>query len=488
MTRWMLDATADTLPPGLIGTPFEAVYRALRAVASGVWDVDPAVYRAGIAWGYYLLERPAILENFPELVSAALVSEGVPLVRASQTPDELVALLRVWFSYRPTYERLEALLACYAVEAEVRPISDPDCQLVLPVSDTRLAYYIRVLGMDFTRPLSLADVADIARNASPMGANPIAFYAVSEGATPEYIAPAGSGILYSFINGGVVSEDVNALPTVSFTDILGADNITVGAGNAAGYIQYWANGAFTGGGEPWDPSCTYSTTIYYPGDGSSVNPCGIFEPISYPWSGSDYISVKNISQSSKQFRACVIAICASNSAVVETVYNASNVAFNAFKYTLSGTDYYYVLDQTQTDWVSDLSGIGYHLNYIDVLCGFRYNDGAWQSVTFTANDYWYSGIMNASDVARINDFGLQADTGRGGFGPNGAVQYNARLVTYRIIDFYSDEAGTQSVPFDISNFALTGFNYGGYIFPVRIDSTNAFATPCKTWKLRITKL
>ena len=223
MTRWMLDATADTLPPGLIGTPFEAVYRALREVAAGVWDADPAAYRAGIAWAYYLLERPALLERFPALVAAALVSEGVPAIRPDKTPAELVALLRVWFSYRPTYARLEALLACYGVEAEVRPISGPDCQLVCPVSDTRLAFYIRVLAMDWTRPLTAEEISGIARLASPLGARPVPFYALQAGEAPVYVAPAGAGIVYSLISG----EIAKPIPGVPVGGTIDATSQTV---------------------------------------------------------------------------------------------------------------------------------------------------------------------------------------------------------------------------------------------------------------------
>ena len=56
--------------------------------------------------------------------------------------------------------------------------------------------------------------------------------------------------------------------------------------------------------------------------------------------------------------------CLSNQATVVTVYDSSNVAYNAFKYTVNGTDYYYVLDDTQTDWTDDLASIGYYLPLI----------------------------------------------------------------------------------------------------------------------------
>lgn len=53
--------------------------------------------------------------------------------------------------------------------------------------------------------------------------------------------------------------------------------------------------------------------------------------------------------------------CSSNLATVITVYNSSNNPYNAFQYTSDGTDYYYVLDGTQTDWTDDLASIGYHV-------------------------------------------------------------------------------------------------------------------------------
>lgn len=58
------------------------------------------------------------------------------------------------------------------------------------------------------------------------------------------------------------------------------------------------------------------------------------------------------------------SVCSSPDASVITVYDSSNNPYNAFKYTSDGTDYYYVLDGTQTDWTDDLSSIGYSLQQI----------------------------------------------------------------------------------------------------------------------------
>lgn len=44
---------------------------------------------------------------------------------------------------------------------------------------------------------------------------------------------------------------------------------------------------------------------------------------------------------------------------IHAVY-AGTVKYNAFKYTLNGTPYYYVLDGIHDTWTDDLSSIGYH--------------------------------------------------------------------------------------------------------------------------------
>ena len=71
------------------------------------------------------------------------------------------------------------------------------------------------------------------------------------------------------------------------------------------------------------------------------------------------ICAKNISSATKTFLQARVAVCSSSQATVVTVYDSSNVAYNAFKFALSGTDYYYLLDGTQTDWTDDLASIGY---------------------------------------------------------------------------------------------------------------------------------
>ena len=83
-------------------------------------------------------------------------------------------------------------------------------------------------------------------------------------------------------------------------------------------------------------------------------------------SNSGLVALKNVSSSTINVYQAKVAVCSDSTATVVTVYNTSNVAYNAFKYTTNNTDYYYALDDTQTDWTDDLAGIGYSLtpNYL----------------------------------------------------------------------------------------------------------------------------
>lgn len=57
----------------------------------------------------------------------------------------------------------------------------------------------------------------------------------------------------------------------------------------------------------------------------------------------------------------LFATCSNKISTVIDVFDSQNNTFKSFKFTSEGTDYYYVLDQTQTDWTDDLSSIGYSL-------------------------------------------------------------------------------------------------------------------------------
>lgn len=74
---------------------------------------------------------------------------------------------------------------------------------------------------------------------------------------------------------------------------------------------------------------------------------------------SGVLAVKNITSSTIRADGGNYQTCDSTDATVITVYDSSNNPYNAFQYTSDGTDYYYVLDGTQTDWTDDLESIGY---------------------------------------------------------------------------------------------------------------------------------
>lgn len=201
-------------------------------------------------------------------------------------------------------------------------------------------------------------------------------------------------------------------------------------------------------------------------------------------SGVQWPGCQNDLNESITFIRLKAAYCKNDSATVITVYNSSNVAYNAFKFTASGTDYYYVLDGTQTDWTDDLSSIGYHLpaQYIEVMLNLSRSMG---TVTFSANDYWASYAQLTVTVNALNDFGVPLRE------LNGAKFISATALS----DFSFEPVGLYAtngtdVHADMSNFycAAGGNNpdsdYGNN---VNIFSINAYSTPVFTWKCRITK-
>jgi hypothetical protein len=203
---------------------------------------------------------------------------------------------------------------------------------------------------------------------------------------------------------------------------------------------------------------------------------------------SNVLAARNVSSSTIEVYWIKVAVCSSNQATVVPVYDSSNNAYNAFKYTTNNTDYYYVLDETQTDWTDDLSSIGYSLepepDYLDVF--FYYNaDG--NSVTFAANDYWATRIRNDSDKAALENFGVPIGTSDSG------QQYVARTAvdsfTFTPIALYAGD-GFGDLQADMSNFycGTHGNNQGSLYYGVCILSTNPYGTNTQTWKCRITRI
>ena len=136
----------------------------------------------------------------------------------------------------------------------------------------------------------------------------------------------------------------------------------------SGSVTIAANGTHelyqSSGTLPGYSSYPQAMIVYQSTSGTNAGYTG-FEPTQVPYGSVNVYGCKNISGGSLTLARIKIARCYSLSATVVTVYNSSNVAYNAFKYTANNTDYYYVLDGTQTDWVSDLSSIGYH-DYLEI--------------------------------------------------------------------------------------------------------------------------
>lgn len=145
----------------------------------------------------------------------------------------------------------------------------------------------------------------------------------------------------------VVTMDKWVLPDTSrgITTIQGGS--TAEAGKAGAYPREKV---------AFDNSCVYATTFWRHADNTFAGRVEIA-----PVNNSGYIGLYNTTSQALEVYWVNYAICSDSTTTVVTVYDSSNNAYNAFKYTASGTDYYYILDGTQTDWTDDLSSIGYHV-------------------------------------------------------------------------------------------------------------------------------
>lgn len=449
-----LDDNADTFPVGLQGTPFETVYKALRSVAASVWNVDPTAYRAGMAWGWYALHKRDALVGFRDIVTAALISAFAPMIKDTQTDEELVEYLRQWRSYAPTFPKLQALYAFFGLTVDIQPISDPESQAILPVDDTRLAFYIRIESVDFSRPMSLGEVHDLAVRATPLGSRPYPYYSlatridVPTAAISDEcgITVGDSGIAQlppmdlilvddatgRVVNGGMLGdalelaevhvshvlvqpacdtiaqgvqlgtlqldpqvgvelveeEPVVVLPTVSRNgrESLGfwlytnnqvdeGSYSTVSSGSSA---LLWLD---VGTVNAYHADVVYAVGKWqrYTSDAGTVG----LDVVPYSYGGGTYLGIENTTSMNLAVTRVAVYNCNDLSATVVPVYDSSNVAYNAFKFTALGTDYYYVLDGTQTDWTDDLNSIGYSLTPL-IKRGYSY-----ANMVYYGNSYSY---------------------------------------------------------------------------------------------------
>lgn len=133
------------------------------------------------------------------------------------------------------------------------------------------------------------------------------------------------------------------------------------------------------------------------------------------------------------------------------------------------------------------------LTELEIIVGVRWDPNGsqtWLSKTWSANDWWWCGILNESDCVNIRRIGLDiklanSDSGRWA-GPIGEIEYRSSY-TYEILAFYSD-LGTTEVSFDPSNFYMgeipSGYSYSNCLI---IWSVNSFNTAVKSYKLKISR-
>lgn len=179
-----LTRDCDTiLPYGLKTTPFETAFKGLQDVAGTVWDVDPTVYRAAIAWAYYLTHNRTPLVNLRDaltILPAIAVSEAVPLVKDYMDAAQLVELLAQWHDYRPSQAALERLYTAYGMTVDVRPITDDEGQAILPHPVERGAFYVIARAIEWGRGLTPEELAIVADRATPLGGKPVVVYALTD--------------------------------------------------------------------------------------------------------------------------------------------------------------------------------------------------------------------------------------------------------------------------------------------------------------------
>lgn len=157
-------------------------------------------------------------------------------------------------------------------------------------------------------------------------------------------------------------RSVAVWPTVSLHGDFGSDNWLYADSSQSSSVSVASNSQIglllDRSYQTYDDSKSYAVQQWYV-NSSTVGTTGDFIIAKQ---GLTQIAAKNVSSSTKYILKARVAICSSNQATVVTVYNSNNNPFNAFKYTVNDTDYYYVLDDVQTDWTDDLESIGFSLN------------------------------------------------------------------------------------------------------------------------------
>lgn len=436
-----LDDKADTFPDGLKGTPFEIVYKALRKVASDVWAVDPTVYRAGMGWGWSALQTPEDLARFREILINALISAFAPLVKDNQTNAELVEYLRQWREYTPTFPRLQALYALFGVTADIQPISDPESQSVMPVTDTIHAFYVRITPTDMARLLTLSEAYKIAVGASPLGSRPYVYYALeSDIDTTASPVPVDEASTVFIVNDELASDP----PEPPVSAITGYFN--AGQGNDQMSVPYsWGPGGdnYEGiypldsdQGVRYDPLKVYTVKSVFYADGRQVTD---------EWTLNRSVQLMN-------------SPFVSGWLVIRTRTN-NQILGNPCGCTYEEEE---------------------NPDYIEILFNLTYTG---DPQTFGTNDYWASNIRNNNDLQTLQDFGVNI-LNSSGSNPDRVSSSNSNF-TFIPIGLYG--ASGEDLGADMSNFYCAQGPSGDWASCICIRSRNAYSTGVYTWKCRITK-
>lgn len=266
----------------------------------------------------------------------------------------------------------------------------------------------------------------------------------------------------------------------------------------AGYVSIYPNHSnfypdVVNEGRVWDYSSSQwvessydSTKTYAAVDWSAENSQSGFYGIQIS-EYNGHLGLKNVlSKIIERYIESKYAVCDSASASVVAVYG-NGVIYNAFKYTANNTDYYYVLDGTQTNWTDNLSGLGYVLytGEIEILLGFKWNDAGTElvSVNDLSNDYYWARVISQADRDLLSAMGIASNIES--YLKYGGLLYNS-YYTYSFVAIYSDMGETVAPLHDPSNCLIRSYSSGvRVVIGLYYDGTSSEAV--MTWKCRITR-
>lgn len=329
-----------------------------------------------------------------------------------------------------------------------------------------------------------------------------------EAGTPEFImvdSDTGSitgranlfAMGYGYPSHHVVDTDPNFImvdviinfPTISLSGDFGQDNLLYA--NTHNTDISVASGSSVlvglGGGDTPTPVLFDSTKLYAVVSWSQVNSAhgsGRTEFAIVESSGNIY--AENVSSDDLYLYTVKVAVCSDSTATIITVRDDSEIEYNAFKFTALDVDYYFVLDGTQTDWTNDLSSIGYHIPLPASMEVFFYLNNSHDSSTFSANDYWASVVIDSTDKAALEAFGItlyEYSTGK-----YVIARISLDNFSFEPIGLYSGVRTGQNTA-SMSNFycGIKSDSSSGVYYGVNIWSRSAYSTSSMTWKCLITR-